>query len=219
METRIVRFHNMHDPPGTYDGGKEKSPAAISRKVALAKDGGEIEVWGDGEQTRSYMYIDDCVQGLIRLMASDFGDALNLGTEELMSVNELVDMVCGIAGKRLGERHDITKPRGVYGKNSDNSRLRNELQWEPSIPLEQGPAVTYRSIESEVRKHGRVRSTGAMEQGNGRIQSWATDFLARDFSFEVFLRTVRRVPTFAFQQSNGIGIQKPSASLKIRRLG
>jgi len=101
METRIVRFHNVYGPLGTYDGGKEKSPAAISRKVALAKGGGEIEVWGDDEQTRSYVYIDDCVQGLIRLMAPDCGGTLNLGTEELVSINELVDMVCGIAGKRL----------------------------------------------------------------------------------------------------------------------
>ena len=164
METRIVRFHNVYGPLGTYDGGKEKSPAAISRKVALAKDGGEIEVWGDGEQTRSYMYIDDCVEGLIRLMASDCGDALNLGTEQLVSINELVDMICGIAGKRLGKRHDISKPQGVRGRNSDNSRLRNELKWEPSIPLEQGLAVTYRWIEAELQKHGRIRAANDVKQ-------------------------------------------------------
>ena len=155
----------MYGPLGTYDGGKEKSPAAISRKVALARDGGEIEVWGDGEQTRSYMYIDDCVEGLIRLMASDCGDALNLGTEQLVSINQLVDMVCGIAGKTLGKRHDISKPQGVRGRNSDNSRLRNELKWEPSIPLEQGLAVTYRWIEGELQKHGRIRAASEMKQG------------------------------------------------------
>jgi GDP-D-mannose 3', 5'-epimerase len=165
MEMRIVRFHNVYGPLGTYDGGKEKSPAAIFRKVALAKDGGEIEVWGDGEQTRSYMYIDDWVEGLVRLMASDCGDALNLGTEQLVSINELVDMIYGIAGKRLGKRHDISKPQGVRSRNSDNSRLRNELQWEPSIPLEQGLAVTYRWIQGELEKHGRIRAADEMKQG------------------------------------------------------
>jgi nucleoside-diphosphate-sugar epimerase len=164
METRIVRFHNVYGPLGTYDGGKEKSPAAISRKVALAKDGGEIEVWGDGEQTRSYMYIDDCVEGLVRLMASDCGDALNLGNERLVSINELVDLICGIASKRLRKRHDISKPQGVRGRNSDNSRLRNELKWEPSIPLEQGLAVTYRWIEGELQKHGRICAAGGMKE-------------------------------------------------------
>jgi nucleoside-diphosphate-sugar epimerase len=165
METRIVRFHNVYGPLGTYDGGKEKSPAAIARKVALAKDGGEIEVWGDGEQTRSYMYIHDCVEGLIRLMASDCGDALNLGTEQLVSINELVDIICGIAGKTLRKRHDISKPQGVRGRNSDNSRLRNELKWEPSIPLEQGLAVTYRWIEGELEKHGRISAASDQEHG------------------------------------------------------
>jgi GDP-D-mannose 3', 5'-epimerase len=164
METRIVRFHNVYGPLGTYDGGKEKSPAAISRKVALANDGGEIEVWGDGEQTRSYMYIDDCVEGLVRLMASDCGDALNLGNERLVSINELVDLICGIAGKRLRKRHDISKPQGVRGRNSDNSRLRNELKWEPSIPLEQGLAVTYRWIEGELQKHGQICAAGGMKE-------------------------------------------------------
>src|ERR1700686_5181164 len=113
FETRIVRFHNVYGPLGTYDGGKEKAPAAISRKVALAQSGDEIEVWGDGEQTRSYMYIDDCVEGLIRLMASNCGDALNLGTDQMVSINQLVDLVSDIAGKRLHKRYDLTKPQGV----------------------------------------------------------------------------------------------------------
>ena len=157
METRVVRFHNVYGPLGTYDGGKEKSPAAISRKVALAKNGGEIEVWGDGEQTRSYMYIDDCVEGLIRLMASNCADALNLGTDRLVTINELVDLVCNVAGKQLRKRHDLSKPQGVRGRNSDNSRLRKELNWEPSITLEQGLAITYRWIESELKKHSQVQ--------------------------------------------------------------
>lgn len=152
LETRIVRFHNVYGPLGTYDGGKEKAPAAISRKVALSRDGHEIEVWGDGEQTRSFMYIDDCVEGLIRLMHSNHHEPLNLGTDQLVTINELVDMVCAVAGKRLRKRHDLTKPQGVRGRNSDNSRLRQILGWEPGIPLEQGLAITYKWIESEITK-------------------------------------------------------------------
>jgi nucleoside-diphosphate-sugar epimerase len=110
------------------------------------------------------MYIDDCVEGLVRLMASDCGDALNLGNERLVSINELVDLICGIASKRLRKRHDISKPQGVRGRNSDNSRLRNELKWEPSIPLEQGLAVTYRWIEGELQKHGRICAAGGMKE-------------------------------------------------------
>jgi len=152
LETRIVRFHNVYGPLGTYDGGKEKAPAAISRKVALSRDGDEIEVWGDGEQTRSFMYIDDCVAGLIRLMHSNHHEPLNLGTDQLVTINELVDMVCAVAGIRLRKRHDLTKPQGVRGRNSDNSRLREVLGWEPGIPLEHGLAITYKWIESEITK-------------------------------------------------------------------
>jgi len=156
FETRIVRFHNVYGPLGTYEGGKEKAPAAIARKVVLAKDGGEVEVWGDGKQTRSFMYIDDCVEGLIRLMASDYCEPLNLGTDELMSINGLVKLVSRIAGKSLTLRHDLTKPQGVRGRNSDNTRLNRVLGWEPSIKLEIGLEVTYKWIESELRKAGRI---------------------------------------------------------------
>jgi GDP-D-mannose 3', 5'-epimerase len=152
LETRIVRFHNVYGPLGTYDGGKEKAPAAISRKVVLSRDGDEIEVWGDGEQTRSFMYIDDCVEGLIRLMHSNHHEPLNLGTDQLVTINELVDMVCAVAGKRLRKRHDLTQPQGVRGRNSDNSRLREVLGWEPDIPLEHGLAITYKWIEREISK-------------------------------------------------------------------
>jgi len=152
FETRIVRFHNVYGPLGTYDGGKEKSPAAISRKVAQAKDGGDIEIWGDGHQTRSYMYVDDCVEGLIRLMASNHREPLNLGTDEMVSINHLVDMICGIAGKNLTKQHDLTKPQGVRGRNSDNTLLRKVLGWEPNTPLEKGLAVTYKWIEGELKK-------------------------------------------------------------------
>ena len=152
FETRIVRFHNVYGPLGTYDGGKEKSPAAISRKVASAKDGGDIEIWGDGHQTRSYMFVDDCVEGLIRLMASNHREPLNLGTDEMVSINHLVDMICGIAGKKLTKQHDMSKPQGVRGRNSDNTLLRKVLGWEPNTPLEKGLAVTYKWIEGELKK-------------------------------------------------------------------
>src|ERR1700733_9494371 len=121
FETRIVRFPNVYGPLGTYDGGKEKAPAAISRKVALCGETGEIEVWGDGDQTRSFMYVDDCVEGLIRIMASDYRDALNLGTDELVTIDQLVDLVSEVAGKRLQKRHNLTGPQGVRGRNSDNA--------------------------------------------------------------------------------------------------
>jgi nucleoside-diphosphate-sugar epimerase len=154
FETRIVRFHNVYGPLGTFDGGREKAPAAVCRKVAAAQDGEDIEVWGDGEQTRSFMYVDDCVEGLIRLMASDYSEPLNLGTDRLISINGLVDLVCGIAGKKLRKVHDRSKPQGVRGRNSDNSLLLRTLGWEPSIPLEHGLAITYAWIEEELEKSG-----------------------------------------------------------------
>ena len=158
FETRVVRFHNVYGPLGTYDGGKEKAPAAISRKVAQAQDNGEIEVWGDGEQTRSFMYIDDCVEGLIRIMASDYREPLNLGSNELISINELVDIVSRIAGKQLTKRHNLGGPQGVRGRNSDNARLLGVLGWEPTIRLEQGLTLTYNWIASRVLSEAGVTS-------------------------------------------------------------
>ena len=159
IETRVARFHNVYGPLGTYDGGREKAPAAICRKVALAEDGGEIELWGDGEQTRSFMHVDDCVQGILRLMQSDHRTPLNLGTDRLVTINELVDIVCKIAGKTLRKRHDLTKPQGVRGRNSDNTRLREVLGWEPSTTLEDGLGVTYRWIEQELQLKGPVSAS------------------------------------------------------------
>ena len=150
LDTRVVRFHNIFGPLGTYEGGREKSPAAICRKVALAADGDEIEVWGDGEQTRSYCYIDDCVEGIWRLMRSDHREPLNLGQDRLISINQLVDMVAGVAGKRIRKRHNLTAPQGVRGRNSDNTRLREVLGWEPQISLEDGLRRTYEWIEARV---------------------------------------------------------------------
>jgi nucleoside-diphosphate-sugar epimerase len=148
--TRIVRFHNIFGPYGTYDGGREKAPAALCRKVAKAVDGSEIEIWGDGEQTRSFCYIDDCVEGIYRIMMSDFSGPLNLGTDRLVTINELADIIIGISGKTdIALRH-IDGPQGVRGRNSDNSRIRNVLGWEPEISLEEGLAPTYRWIEKQV---------------------------------------------------------------------
>jgi len=156
LETRVVRFHNVYGPLGTYEGGREKAPAAVCRKLALAKDGGVIDIWGDGQQTRSFMYIQDCVEGLLRIMASDFRQPLNLGTDRLISIDGLVDLIADIAGKQVTKRHDLSRPQGVRGRNSDNSLLNRVLGWQPSISLEQGLAVTYSWIEQELAKQGRV---------------------------------------------------------------
>ena len=154
LDTRVVRFHNIFGPLGTYDGGREKSPAAICRKVAMAESGESIEVWGDGEQTRSYCYVDDCVEGIYRLMQSNFTEPLNLGQDRMISINELVDIVAAIAGKRIGKTHDLTKPQGVRGRNSDNALLRRTLKWEPQISLEEGLANTYRWICDQLASKG-----------------------------------------------------------------
>jgi GDP-D-mannose 3',5'-epimerase len=165
LETRIVRFHNIYGPLGTYDGGREKSPAAICRKVALANDGDTIEVWGDGQQTRSYCSIHDCVEGIYRLMRSDYADPLNLGTDRLVSINELVDLVARIAKKTILKTHDLSKPQGVRGRNSNNDRLRRVLSWEPSVTLEEGIAETYSWIEAQLAGEGRLPARGTAAVG------------------------------------------------------
>jgi nucleoside-diphosphate-sugar epimerase len=158
LDSRVVRFHNIFGPLGTYDGGREKSPAAICRKIALAASEDTIEVWGDGNQTRSYCYIDDCVEGLRRLMRSDFHDPLNLGQDRMISINELVDIVAAIAGKRIAKRYDLNKPLGVRGRNSDNTLLRKILQWEPQTSLEEGLRRTYHWIRGELIREGRLKA-------------------------------------------------------------
>jgi nucleoside-diphosphate-sugar epimerase len=152
IETRIVRFHNIFGPLGTWTGGREKAPAAMCRKIAIAKLTGnpEIEIWGDGEQTRSFCYIDDCVVGIHKLMHSNHHEPLNLGQDRLVTINQLADMVAEIAGHRIRKKH-IPGPQGVRGRNSDNTRLRQVLQWEPSISLEDGLARTYAWIEKQVQ--------------------------------------------------------------------
>lgn len=151
METRVARFHNIFGPLGTWDGGREKAPAAISRKVASAKLTGkkDIEIWGDGEQTRSFCYIDDCVQGIYKLMMSNFSEPLNIGQDRMVTINQLVDIVSEIAGVNLVKKH-IKGPQGVRGRNSDNTKLRKVLHWEPKISLEKGLDKTYKWIEKEV---------------------------------------------------------------------
>ena len=156
LETRIVRFHNVYGPLGAYDGGREKAPAAIARKIALAKDSDEIEVWGDGQQTRSFMYIDDCVEGIYRVTHSDIHEPLNLGMDTMVTVDELVDLIAEISGKSISKRHDLTKPQGVRGRNSDNTLLNEVLGWEPSISLADGLSITYRWIEEQLRENGRL---------------------------------------------------------------
>lgn len=152
METRIVRFHNVFGPLGTWDGGREKAPAALCRKIAVAKLTGNpvVEIWGDGEQTRSFCYIDDCVEGIFRLMRSEYHEPLNLGQDRLVTINQLADMIARIAGIRIVKDH-ITGPQGVRGRNSDNTRLREMLGWEPKISLEEGLARAYSWIEAQVQ--------------------------------------------------------------------
>jgi nucleoside-diphosphate-sugar epimerase len=150
IETRTVRFHNIYGPYGTYDGGREKVPAALCRKVAAARPGESIEVWGDGEQTRSFCYIDDCVEGIVRLMQSDHREPLNLGRDRMVTINELADIVIQISGKPGITIEHVDGPQGVRGRNSDNSRLREVLGWEPGTALEQGLVPTYRWIEKQV---------------------------------------------------------------------
>lgn len=155
LETRIVRFHNIYGPYGTYDGGREKAPAAMSRKVAEAPRNGTVEIWGDGEQTRSFCYVDDCVEGILRLMQSDHREPLNLGTDQMVTINQLARTVADIAGRGDLRFEHIDGPMGVRGRNSDNSRLRSVLGWEPATPLEDGMVPTYQWIEKQVRAAGR----------------------------------------------------------------
>jgi GDP-D-mannose 3', 5'-epimerase len=151
VEVRIARFHNIFGPEGTWRGGREKSPAALCRKIAESEDGGELEIWGDGKQTRSFLFIDECIEGVRRLMESDFSGPLNIGSEEMVTINRLAEMIMGIAGKRLSIRH-ITGPLGVRGRNSDNRLIREKLGWAPSASLRDGLEPTYRWISSQIDK-------------------------------------------------------------------
>ncbi len=150
LDIRISRYHNIFGPEGTYEDGREKAPSALCRKIALAKDGDEIEIWGDGNQTRSFCYIDDCLEGSFRLMESDFKKPLNIGSDRLVTINKMADMIADIAGKKIEKNHLLDKPQGVRGRNSDNALCRGVLNWGPKISLEQGLEKTYHWIESQL---------------------------------------------------------------------
>jgi nucleoside-diphosphate-sugar epimerase len=155
-QVRIARYHNIFGPEGTFEGGREKAPAAICRKVALAKNKDKIEIWGDGQQTRSFCYIEDCLEGTYRLMKSDFSQPLNIGSDRLVSINELVDIVSKIAGKTLKKVYQLDKPQGVRGRNSDNTLCQKVLNWQPKISLEEGLKKTYQWIEKELKRQRRI---------------------------------------------------------------
>jgi len=149
IDVRLARYHNIFGPQGTWNGGREKAPAAICRKVAQARNGDEIEIWGDGHQTRSFFFVDECVEGTIRLNRSGFSGPVNIGSDEMVTINRLVAMVCDIAGKKLQTRH-IDGPQGVRGRNSNNTLIEEKLGWRPSQPLRIGLEKTYQWIESQV---------------------------------------------------------------------
>ncbi|MCX5706649.1 MAG: NAD-dependent epimerase/dehydratase family protein, partial [Candidatus Omnitrophica bacterium] len=152
LNTHIIRFHNIFGPEGTYEGGREKSPAAICRKIALACDGDKIEIWGDGKQTRSYCYIDDCIEGIYKLAQSDYHNPINLGQDRLITIDELVDIVGRISGKRIKKTYKLDKPQGVRGRNADISLIKKVLDWQPKVSLEEGLEKTYRWINSQVSR-------------------------------------------------------------------
>ncbi|MET3925016.1 NAD-dependent epimerase/dehydratase family protein [Devosia sp. 2618] len=152
MTNRVARYHNIFGPEGTWQGGKEKAPAAVCRKVAMAAHDGEIEIWGDGSQTRSFLYIDECLEGTLRLTRSGFEGPVNVGSDEMVSINQLVDLVADIAGKRLHKKH-VPGPIGVRGRNSDNRLIERELGWRPSQSLRVGLEATYGWIEAQVRSN------------------------------------------------------------------
>jgi nucleoside-diphosphate-sugar epimerase len=153
-QTYIARYHNIFGPEGTWAGGREKAPAAICRKIAMARSEDEVEVWGDGEQTRSFLYIDECIEATVRLLRSDFAGPVNIGSEEMVTINQLVDVVADIAGKRIAKKH-IPGPQGVRGRNSDNRLIKEKLHWAPSKPLRAGLELTYRWIEQQVSRKPR----------------------------------------------------------------
>jgi GDP-D-mannose 3',5'-epimerase len=169
LGVRIARFHNIYGPLGTFEGGREKAPAAICRKVAESPEKGEIRVWGDGQQTRSFCFIDDCVEGVRRIMESNETSPLNLGTSELVTVDELVDMVCTTAGKPLSRVHEADGPQGVRGRNSDNTNLRAAIGWEPTTPLRVGLSITYNWIWSQLHRLGRAQPPVPVPVGEASV--------------------------------------------------
>lgn len=157
LNVRIVRYHNIYGPEGTYKGGREKAPAALCRKVAKASNQGKITIWGDAKQTRSFCYIDDCLRGTIMLMDSEYDKPLNIGSDRLVTINELADMITKISGKTITKKYDLSAPQGVRGRNADLTLVRKFLGWEPQVSLEEGLTRTYKWIEKEVKKKDKVQ--------------------------------------------------------------
>ncbi len=152
LDVRIARYHNIYEPEGTYEGGKEKAPAALCRKIALASNPGTIEIWGDGKATRSFCYIDDCVKGTVALMDSDYDKPLNIGSDRMVSVDELADIIIKISSKKITKTYDLSAPEGVKGRNADLTLVKEVLGWEPKVSLEDGLARTYEWISKRVNK-------------------------------------------------------------------
>ena len=152
LDIRMARYHNIYGPEGTYEGGREKSPAALCRKISQAKDPGEIKIWGDGKQTRSYCYIDDCVEATIKLMEFGYDKPLNIGSDRLVTINELADMIIRISGKKISKKYELSAPQGVRGRNADLTLLKKVLKWQPRVMLEAGLKNTYRWIDSQLHR-------------------------------------------------------------------
>jgi nucleoside-diphosphate-sugar epimerase len=150
LEVRISRYHNIYGPYGVYEGGREKAPAALCRKVAEASNPGEIEIWGDGKQTRSFCYIDDCIEGTYRLMQSDYSEPLNIGSDDLVTIDQLADIIIKVSGKKIVKKYDTSKPQGVRGRNSDNTLVKEVLGWMPEVILQEGIRRTYAWIALQV---------------------------------------------------------------------
>ena len=152
LTTRITRYHNIYGPEGTYQGGREKAPAALCRKVALAKDGGSIIIWGNGKQIRSFLYIDDCLEATRLLMESDCQEPMNIGSDQAISINELTDMIIQISGKKIKKKYDLSKPVGVRSRNADVTLIKKKLNWQPKVSYRKGLVKTYRWVEEQVKK-------------------------------------------------------------------
>jgi nucleoside-diphosphate-sugar epimerase len=159
MDIRVLRFHNVYGPEGTYKDGREKSPAALCRKVAEATNPGTITVWGDGKQTRSYVYIDDAVNGTIKLMESNYTHPVNIGSDRLVTINQLADMIIKISGKKITKTYDLKAPQGVRGRNADLTLVKKEINWEPKITLEDGLQKTYKWIQTKVNQDQKTQTT------------------------------------------------------------
>ena len=170
LEVRLARYHNIFGPEGTWTGGREKSPAALCRKVAAAEDGGTIEIWGDGRQTRSFLYIDECIEGTLRLMRSEFIGPVNIGSEEMVTIDQLADLIIGISGKEVNKRH-VPGPLGVRGRNSDNRLINAKLRWAPSQPLVAGLQATYSWIERQLHSNRPAKAPSNLNSEKPKVIS------------------------------------------------